>query len=264
MRISIIQLQITPEDDKDNEALVNRVAGLIDSCAGTDLILLPELWNVGYLSYSRIWDFAEEKDGPLMRRLSDKARELGAYIHCGSFAQKVGDKLYNTSILFDRCGSDIAEYHKVHLFSCFGHEADAFTHGEKAVVVETEDFGKIGLGICYDLRFPELFRHMTLALGAELFLVPTAWPYPRKGAFTMCSRVRALENCAHMFVCNLTGPYRSLSMIGASAMIDAHGETVYALGEEPAILHCEYDVETTRRQRVDFPTLRDVRANKFN
>ena len=264
MKISLIQLQITAEDDANNEALVSRVIGLIDSCAGSDLIVLPELWNVGFLAYRTIWNFAEERDGALMRRLSEKARELGAYLHCGSFAQKVKDKLYNTSILFDRRGNDIAEYRKIHLFSCYGHEADSFTHGDKAVVVETEEFGKIGLGICYDLRFPELFRYMTLALGAELFLVPTAWPYPRKDAFTMCARVRALENSAHMFACNLTGPYKNLTMTGGSAMIDTWGEPVYALGEEPCILRCEYDVETTRRQRRDFPTLRDMRANKFN
>lgn len=263
MKISLIQLQISPEEKDGGEALVGRVMGLIDSCAGADLIVLPELWNVGLLSYRTIWDFAEEKDGPLMRRISEKARALGAYIHCGSFAEKRGDKLFNASILFDRRGNDIAEYHKIHLFSCYGHEADSFTHGDKAVVVDTGEFGKVGLAICYDIRFPELFRRMTLGLGAELFIVPTAWPYPRKDAFTMCARVRALENSAHMFVCNLAGPYKHLQMAGNSAMIDTWGDPVYSLGEEPCILNCEYDIETTRRQRSGFPTLNDVREGMF-
>ena len=94
------------------------------------------------LSYRTIWNFAEEKDGPLMRRISEKAKQLNAFIHCGSFAEKCGDKLYNSCILFDRKGTDLAVYHKIHLFSCYGHEADTFTHGDKAVVVDTEEFGR--------------------------------------------------------------------------------------------------------------------------
>lgn len=264
MKISLIQLQILTGEESGGEALTERVMGLIDSCAGSDLIVLPELWNVGLLSYRTIWNFAEESDGPLMRRISEKAKKLNAFIHCGSFAEKCGDKLYNACILFDRKGTDLAEYRKIHLFSCYGHEADTFTHGDKAVVVDTGDFGRVGLSICYDIRFPELFRRMTAGLGAEVFIAPTAWPYPRKDAFTMCARVRALENSAHVFVCNMTGPYKHLRMLGNSAMIDTWGDPVYQLGEEPCILHCEFDIETTRRQRRDFPTLNDLRLGKFD
>ncbi len=263
VKISLIQLQILPEEKNGGEALIERVMGIIDSCAGADLIVLPELWHVGLLSYRTIWNFAEAKYGPLMSRVSEKAKKLNAFIHCGSFAEKRGDNLFNASILFDRRGNDIAEYHKIHLFSCYGHEADAFSHGDKAVVVDTEEFGKVGLAICYDIRFPELFRRMALGLGAELFIVPAAWPYPRKDAFTMCARVRALENSAHLFACNIAGPYKHLQMAGNSAMIDTWGEAVYSLGEEPCVLNCEYDIETTRHQRSGFPTLNDVRIDRF-
>ncbi|WP_346688847.1 nitrilase-related carbon-nitrogen hydrolase [uncultured Cloacibacillus sp.] len=168
--------------------------GLIDSCAGSDLIVLPELWHVGLLSYRTIWNFAEEKDGPAHAphlRKGEAAERLHPLRQLRRKMRRQALQLLHT---LRPQGTDLAVYHKIHLFSCYGHEADTFTHGDKAVVVDTEEFGRVGLSICYDIRFPELFRRMTAGLGAEVFIAPTAWPYPRKDAFTMCARVRALEN----------------------------------------------------------------------
>ncbi|MDO5115061.1 MAG: nitrilase-related carbon-nitrogen hydrolase [Synergistaceae bacterium] len=256
MKASLIQLEI--KENESSEELINRVFGLIDSCRGSDIIVLPELWHIGILSYRTIWNFAEERDGPLMRRISAKARELGAFIHCGSFVHKEGDRIFNTSILFDRKGTDIAEYRKIHLFSCYGREADSFTHGTKAVVVDTE-FGRLGLAICYDIRFPELFRMMTLGMGAEIFIVPAAWPYPRAEAFRCLNKVRAMENSAYLLSCNLAGPYKHLTMVGESGIIDPWGEMLTEAAEGEGIVHGEASAETVRQMRREFPVFDDVR-----
>lgn len=256
MKASLIQLEI--KETEAHEDLIERVFGLIDGCRGSDIIVLPELWHIGILSYRTIWNFAEEKDGPLMRRISEKAKELGAFIHCGSFVHKEGDKIYNTSLLFDRKGTDVAEYRKIHLFSCYGREADSFTHGTKPVVVDTE-FGKLGLAICYDIRFPELFRMMTLGMGAEIFVVPAAWPYPRSEAFKILNKVRAMENSAYLLSCNLVGPYKHLTMVGESGIIDPWGEMVTEAIQEEGGVGGEISADTVRRTRREFPVFDDVR-----
>ena len=351
MKASLIQLEI--KETEAHEDLIERVFGLIDGCRGSDIIVLPELWHIGILSYRTIWNFAEEKDGPLMRRISEKAKELGAFIHCGSFVHKEGDKIYNTSLLFDRKGTDVAEYRKIHLFSCYGREADSFTHGTKPVVVDTE-FGKLGLAICYDIRFPELFRMMTLGMGAEIFIVPAAWPQPRgeafkipnkvrdgeparhgrnliggeaqdtqqgarlsalervlvdahlamggsvltlftnrrdmedlyarvepklaragleleifivpaawpqpRGeAFKILNKVRAMENSACLLSCNLIGPYKHLTMVGESGVIDPWGEMLTNILPGEGIIEGEASAETVRQTRREFPVFDDVR-----
>ena len=256
MKVSLIQLEI--KEEERHEELIERVFELIDGCRGSDMIVLPELWHVGILSYRTIRNFAEDKEGPLMSRLSDKARELGAFIHCGSFVHKEGDNIFNTSILFDRKGTDIAEYRKIHLFSCYGREADSFTHGTKPTVADTE-FGKIGLAICYDIRFPELFRMMTLGMGAEMFIVPAAWPYPRGEAFRLLSRVRAIENSAYLLSCNLTGPYKHLTMVGESCIIDPWGDMGSDVIRKEGTVKGEACSETVRRVRREFPAFNDVR-----
>ena len=256
MKASLIQLEI--KETEAHEDLIERVFGLIDGCRGSDIIVLPELWHIGILSYRTIWNFAEEKDGPLMRRISEKAKELGAFIHCGSFVHKEGDKIYNTSLLFDRKGTDVAEYRKIHLFSCYGREADSFTHGTKPVVVDTE-FGKLGLAICYDIRFPELFRMMTLGMGAEIFIVPAAWPQPRGEAFKILNKVRAMENSACLLSCNLIGPYKHLTMVGESGVSDPWGEMLTNILPGEGIIEGEASAETVRQTRREFPVFDDVR-----
>lgn len=256
MKASLIQLKIEAEEPR--EELVERVFRMIDDCRGSDLVVLPELWHVGVLNYRTIWDFAEEKEGPLMCRLSDKARELGAFIHCGSFVHKEGERLFNTSLLFDRKGTDVAEYRKIHLFSCYGHEADVFTHGTQPTVVGTE-LGRLGLAICYDIRFPELFRMMTLGMGAEIFVVPAAWPYPRSEAFKILNKVRAMENSAYLLSCNLVGPYKHLTMVGESGIIDPWGEMVTEPIQEEGDVGGEISADTVRRTRREFPVFDDVR-----
>ena len=256
MKASLIQLEI--KEGEPHEELIERVFGLIDGCRGSDVIVLPELWHIGILSYRTIRNFAEDKEGQLMSRLSDKARELGAFIHCGSFVHKEGDKMFNTSILFDRKGTDVAEYRKIHLFSCYGREADFFTHGTKPAVADTE-FGKLGLAVCYDIRFPELFRMMTFGMGAEMFIVPAAWPYPRATAFKMLNRVRAMENSAYLLSCNLIGPYRHLAMVGESGIIDPWGEMVTETIPEEGTVKGEVFSETVRQTRREFPVFDDVR-----
>lgn len=256
MKVSVLQFAIKENEEK--ASLEHRVMSMVSSSAGSDLIVLPELWNIGALSYRTIEEHAEERTGHLMSLISEKARKLCAFIHCGSFVEKDGGNFYNTSILFDRNGTDVAVYRKIHLFSCYGHEADFFTHGEELSVTDTE-LGKIGLAICYDLRFPEIFRKMAFNMGAEIFIVPAAWPCPRTSAYSMLCSARAMENSAYLISSNLTGKYKHLTMPGLSSVNDPWGTDCLRMGGEEGILAAEISSDEVRKMRREFPVFDDVR-----
>lgn len=256
MKASLIQLQM--KEYESSAELKKRVFAMIDKCRGADLIVLPELWPLGMISYRTLAEHAEPIDGPLMSAISAKAREVGAYIHCGTFAERDGDKIYNTSLLFDRNGTDIASYRKIHLFSWYGREAESFSHGEKPVVVSTE-FGRVGLATCYDLRFPELFRIMSWGMGAEIFIVPSAWSTPRVEMLCTLCAARAIENFAYLLACDITGPYKGLTMRGESRIVSPWGERVTDEIEGEGIVTGNVSSEEVRRIRYECPGLSDVR-----
>jgi len=142
--------------------------------SGADLILLPELWNIGFMSFDRYRKEAETEEGPTLTLLRALTKELSCYLHTGSFVEKRGDRFYNSSFLLNPKGEILGSYQKIHLFTYQSEEAKILTPGTSITVIPTE-FGNFGLATCYDLRFPELFRKM-LDQGAEFFLICSAWP----------------------------------------------------------------------------------------
>ena len=151
-----IQLWIGEEDKSRRIA---RVESLLDQARGAHLVILPEIWNIGYFSFDLYSKESETVNGETARRMSQKAKEHGFYLHAGSFVEEDHGKLFNTSLLFSPDGKLIARYRKIHLFGFGSEESQILSRGSEVVVVET-DLGKIGMCICYDLRFPELFRIM--------------------------------------------------------------------------------------------------------
>ncbi len=165
MRASLIQLSVDSSDSADDRR--HRAASLVRGRSGDDLVVLPELWTAGAWSYDRWGPDAEGVDGPTAEAMSAAAREAGTWLHAGSIVERDGDgTLYNTALLFDRAGELRGCYRKIHRYGFDTGEATLMGGGRDIVTVPT-DFGVIGLAICYDLRFPELFRGL-LDAGAEL------------------------------------------------------------------------------------------------
>jgi predicted amidohydrolase len=250
-RVASVQLEIAVEETKADR--VRRVGADVESLAGADLILLPEVWNVGYFDFEGYEAGAEPLDGPTITRLSDAARTAGAWVLAGSIVERNGDELFNTSVLLDRSGEIAATYRKIHLFGYGSRERALLARGQAVAVADTE-LGRIGLATCYDLRFPELFRAMA-DQGAELFGVVSAWPYPRVEAWTVLNRARALENQAWLISSNCAGD--TPPCCGRSMVVDPWGTTVAAAGDRPATLVADIDISMARTARDDFPALRD-------
>lgn len=252
MLIASIQMAVV-EDDKT--ATIEKAVGLIREAKDADLIILSELWNIGFMSFERYVSEAERKDGPTLSTFRDLARELEVHLHTGSFVEEDGGKYYNSSYLLSPEGEILANYRKVHLFGFNSRETQILTRGEQVVVAETK-LGSFGLATCYDLRFPEFFRRM-VEKGAEVFLVCSAWPYPRLEHWILLNRVRALENQCFLVSSNSAGMNQGSQFVGHSMIVDPWGIALASGGDEEAIVRSEIDLNEMKSARERFPALAD-------
>jgi len=166
LRVASLQLPIS---EKSKQANLDHAAAQVREVSDVDLIILPELWNIGFMSFDLYEAEAEPKDGPTLSLLRELAVERNCYLHTGSFVEREGDSLFNSSYLLSPQGEILANYRKIHLFGYQSRETQILTPGNELAVVDTP-LGSIGMATCYDLRFPEMFRNM-VNLGAEIFLV---------------------------------------------------------------------------------------------
>ncbi len=252
MQTASVQLKVIEES---KEKALDHVSRMILQCRGADLILLPELWNIGFMSFDRYRDEAETVEGPTLTLLRALAKELSCYLHTGSFVETRGDQLYNSSFLLNPKGEILGSYQKIHLFTYQSQEANMLTPGTSITVIPTE-FGNLGLATCYDLRFPELFRKM-LDQGAEFFLICSAWPYPRLEHWLLLNRTRALENLSYLISSNCVGFNRGTQFVGHSLVIDPMGQIIAGSNDEECVVWAETDREIVLRARAEFPALKD-------
>ncbi len=242
-RIEVGLVQVAVRTDDESWSTVER---LIDRVQGVDLVILPELWNVGYFDFSAWIERAELLHGPTFKFLRDMARKLDAFVLGGSFIEKEDGRYYNTAIFIDPSGNLLGKYRKRHLLSYKSKEREILTPGSEPLVVPTE-IGTFGTAICYDLRFPKLFREMA-GQGAEVFLVPAAWPIVRMEAWEALTRARAVENQAFLLGCDVSGK----GFLGRSVVVDPEGVVIGRLGGGEGVLRAELDLARMRAFREEF------------
>jgi predicted amidohydrolase len=252
LRVASIQLAVSEEGKQSN---LDHAAEQIRKIGDVDLIILPELWNIGFMSFDRYKEEAEERDGPTMDLLRQMAVEVDCHLHTGSFVEREGDSFFNSSYLLSPQGEILANYRKVHLFGYQSRETQILSPGDQLAVAETP-LGTIGMATCYDLRFPEIFRRM-VDMGTELFLVCSAWPYPRLEHWIMLNRVRAVENQAFLVSANSVGPNQGSTFVGHSMVVNPWGVIMASGGDEETTLVVDLDLEEVTRARDKFPALAD-------
>jgi len=235
---------------------VNEAVGAA-AAAGAGLVVLPEIWTPGYFAFDSYGASARDS-GRIREALSSLARLHGIHLHGGSFVEEHDGNLHNTSVLLNSQGDVVGEYRKIHLFGYGSREPEVLTPGETPTVVDTE-LGRIGMVVCYDLRYPELFRHMVDA-GAQMVLVASAWPHPRVEAWTTLNRARAIENQIHVVAANGVGPTESGPSLGGHSMIvDPWGVPVATGGDDPAVVISNIDLDAPQEARTRFRQLADRR-----
>ncbi len=252
-KVSLIQLHAqTPDHPRD---AIDFTRQRVDDVSDSDLIVLPEIWYPGYFAFDEYERAAAATPG-LLAAFSEMALAANACLHVGSLIEADGTDHFNTSVLFGPDGVELARYRKMHLFGFGSKEQQLLTAGTDVVVAETP-LGRLGMAVCYDLRFPELFRRMT-ERGAIGFVVASAWPHPRVEAWTTLLRARAIENQAFMFACNGVGSAgTSVPLCGRSGIIDPWGVAVASLGDDPGTATAVVDMTAADAARDRFPALAD-------
>jgi predicted amidohydrolase len=268
MRAAAIQLNSNADKDRNLETaerLVREAAG-----AGAELIVLPEKWNV-LGGPDALAEGAEELDGPTTTAVRGWAGELGVAIVAGSIAERVAgeERLYNTSCLIDAGGEVVARYRKIHMFDVdVGEvryrESELERPGDRLVLAEAGGL-KLGMTVCYDLRFPELYRMHALA-GADLVAVPSAFTaVTGRDHWEVLVRARAIESQLAVIAPNQVGtapPH--FDSWGHSMLVDAWGRVLASVeGREPGIAVAEIDFDEQRRIRREVPSLANRRPGAY-
>jgi len=268
MQVALAQLEVESGSVTHN---VEQALAAIGEAAGrgSDLVVLPELFDVGYFAFDSYARTAQGLGGGRLSRVRDAATEHGVAVLAGSvvedlaasraagFETPAAEGYANTSVLFDAEGRQRAVYRKRHLFGYGSAEQELLTPGESLPTVELGGF-TVGVTTCYDLRFPELYRRL-LKEGATLVLVPSAWPYPRVEHWRLLPRARAVENLLYVAAANGVGEFEDAALLGRSTVYDPWGTAVAGAGAEPGLVTARVDPGTVERRREEFPALADRR-----
>lgn len=270
MEVALAQLDIEPADVRHNRRQAHE---MVETAAerGADLVVLPELFTVGYFAFDAYARSAEPLDGETVSGLAELAVANDIAILAGSFVEDLADSqeagfetpapegYANTGVLLDGSGKRRAVYRKQHLFGYGSAEQELLTPGAE---LQTADIGGFTVGIttCYDLRFPELYRRL-VDRGVTLVLVPSAWPYPRVEHWRLLPRARAVENLCYVAAVNGVGTFEDEELLGRSTIYDPWGTARAGLGDEAGLVTAHLDADSVRERREEFPALADRRTD---
>jgi predicted amidohydrolase len=263
MRAHLVQSDIAWEDKGEN---FRRVAAMLDGARVErgDLVVLPEMFDTGF---SFNLDRTHDGDGRTLEFLRALSRRLGATVQGARTVLGSDGRGRNRATVTGPDGEVLVEYDKIHPFS-YGRESRYFSGGESVVTYPwtrgaTDAAGAceratVCPAICYDLRFPELFRR-GLAMGAEVFAVGANWPAGRAMHRRILLLARAIENQAVVLGVNRVGRDPSLEYAGGTIAIGPKGDVIAELGAEPGVLSVDVDLGGVRAWREEFPAWKDAR-----
>jgi nitrilase len=265
MRAAVVQIQA----GTDKAANIAAVAPLIEQAVtqhGATLVSLPEMWTcLGGDRAIKLEQGETLPNGPAWTFLSDTARRLGIVLHGGSVGERDGDMLFNTSLVFGPDGAELGRYRKIHLFdittpSGAGYrESSLFGAGDKVVTCDVDGAG-LGLAICYDVRFSELFLALRRA-GADIIFLPSAFTAETgRDHWEVLVRARAIETQCWVIAAATTGTHldaagRTRQTWGHSVICDPWGTVTARLGDAPGVAVADIDLASVARVRAAMPVL---------
>jgi omega-amidase len=264
LTVSLAQMQVArawPEENlRKGEAFIAEAAR-----RGSGLVCFPEMWTNGF-DWEANKRLAPQQDG-IIGRVSALAQRYQIWINGSMLTLNPDGSICNTSILFDAKGNKAGIYSKAHLFTLMGEDRH-MAPGRSLCVAETP-WGPAGLSICYDIRFPELYRTYALK-GVKILFVPAAFPHPRLAHWKVLVRARAIENQMFMLCTNQIGQEnfgsgKVATYFGNSCIIDPWGETVAEAGEtEETLVTATIDIKKVDEVRSKMSVLRDRRPELYD
>jgi len=257
--VGVIQMKVEFGSPDKN---IEKVKKLVKKATKKDInaVILPEMWNTGF--FPENVDELADKEGQVTKELfSDLSRKYDVNIIGGTVANVVDNRVMNTSYVFNRSGELVADYSKTHLFTHSG-EDDYFDAGDHLTVFNLDGV-KCSLAVCYEVRFPELFR--TLALKDALInFVPAQWPLKRNDHWRTLLKTRAIENQNFVVGVNASGVTDDgLELGGHSACIDPWGKRLHEAGKEQEIFYSELDLSVVEDIRSSINVFEDRRTELY-
>jgi len=258
LTISLAQMQIFPgETDRNRE----NFRQMLDEAAErqSELVVFPELWSTGYV-LEQAQQHASALGAGIFEEMSAAAAERGMAL-VGSVLEKDGADATNSAAFFDADGALLGVYRKLHLFRLFDEHL-YLQPGQTPLTLDLP-WGKAGMAICYDLRFPELFRQYAIDAGAQLFIIPAEWPLARVQHWRALLIARAIENQCYVVACNAAGAAGETVMGGHSMIVDPWGEVLVEGGETPELLTAQIELALVPDVRGRIPIFEDVRRDVY-
>lgn len=264
-KVAICQMSVTENKTENNQKACDMIARSASN--GADIVILPEMFNCPY--DKNVFSLYAEEDTLLQGETIDESSSLvmlkkaaehnSVYIAGGTIPEKNCGQLYNTCFCFDRKGAIIGKYRKINLFEIdiadkiSFNESDTLSRGDEIVVIDTE-FCKIGIAICFDIRFPDIFREMR-AQGADLFVIPGSFNMITGPAhWELLLRTRAVDNQVFVAACSSARNEDSTYMSYANSLaINPWGDVIANAGSDEKIIYITVDLQEAYKLRVQIP-----------
>lgn len=257
LNISLAQMNIALADERKNVQVMERWAAEA-ARRGSHVLVLPELWSTGYaLDQSK--ELAAVLNTGMFTQMGTIAQQNKIAI-VGSILEKRGQEVSNSAPFFAPNGRMLGVYRKLHLFRLM--DEDKWLQPGQSPLTMDLPWGSTSLAICYDLRFPELFRRYAVE-GARLVIIPAEWPLERVEHWRALLRARAIENQSYIVACNAAGQTGETVFGGHSMIIDPWGKTVLEGGEAPMLLTAEIEMDLVDEVRQRIPVFDDRREDMY-
>ena len=257
MKVSLIQMNVAFGMPRDNFEKTNRLL-LQAKEEQPDVIVLPELWNTGFFPKENLYEMADDYASETRTLCAIFSVEKNVNVLAGSVTERRQHRLYNASYAFDRNGSTVGQYDKMHLFSPMGENA-VYTPGDHLGLFQFDGV-KCGVEICYDIRFPELTRAMALK-GLDVLFQVAQWPVQRLDHLHTLAKARAIENQCFVCVCNGCGIAPGTQFGGGSRVFSPTGKTLAMADGTEQIISADLDLTILPELRNEINVFNDRRKN---
>lgn len=260
MRVSCIQMDMAFAAPQENFARAEALVRQAVQQERPDTVVLPETWNTGFFPRENLARYADEDGSQTKTLFSALAKELNVNIVAGSVANRKADGVYNTAFVFDRTGVCVAEYDKTHLFSPM--DEDKFFQKGDHLCRFTLDGAQCGILICYDIRFPELTRTLTVE-GLDILFLVSQWPRVRLPHLQLLTTARAVENQMFTVCCNSCGTAGETVYGGGSQLVDPWGTILARAEGTEQLLTADLDLGILDGIRNSIHVFRDRRPELY-
>lgn len=261
MRVAAAQISCALGDVKTNIAKIRDSSSRAKG-TGAEIIVFPEMSDTGYAMQVIAQRAGSWNDGAVPE-LQELANKIGIAIVSG-VSEREGPAIYNSQVVIASSGAILAKYRKTHLFAVAPiNEHTCFVPGKELSVCEVGEF-RLGLSICYDLRFPELYRCLAAEKESTLFIISSAWPLPRVEHFRVLAVARAIENQSYVVAANRVGKDDGITFGGSSVIIDPYGTVLAAASaDREELIYADLSMETVVSVRKQMPVFAHRRPELY-